>query len=1000
MRKLLFFTLSLLFTTALTAQTTIPNGGFENWTNAGSANAEPTNWNSNKTGGGFASSGPQTCFQQPTAPHGGVYAVRIRTGSFLGNIVNGSCSTGKIEAPSTNKAEGYIQTIPSDPNFSSPFTGRPDSLVFWLKYAPASGAEQCRVQAILHEGNCYTPEIPVNNNHPNAVANIIARATYQAATSYSGWTRISVPFEYVDNRTPQYILISMTPSADQLGGVNGSEMTVDDMEAIYNPKINLGTVATGPFYVSATQSASLSIPYTLLGTYNAGNIMTAQLSSPSGTFGVATNIGTLSSQSNGSIAAAIPANTLSGTNYRIRVTSSNPAVTSADNGNNIEVILVSNSVTPSGTQNLVTNVPGTTLNVTESAGLISRNWAYATTSGGPYTSFTPAVSGTSWSPVFSNPGTYYVVCQTNYPGGLQVLSNEVTFTVSGNSISPSGSQSILAGVNGTTLNVTEIPAGTSREWKFASSSGGPYASFSPVQTGLSYTPNFASNGSYYIVCQSVINGITATSNEVLISVSSVTLTTAAISGSPFFLSPSAPALPVSVPFSTSGTFNAGNIFTAQLSDAQGSFASPTAIGTFSGTTSGNINASLPASTPEGNQYRIRVVSSSPLIIGADNGSDLIVDQYSNSVSPSAAQTIGLNISGNALTVTESQPTTVRAWRWTTTSGSGYQSFSPAQTNSTYTPLFQTPGTYYVVCASRNAYNDEIISNEVMITVQNGSTINTGTVIGSPFRISPNAVVQSNISFTSTAIFNPTNVFTAQISDASGSFANPTTIGTLNGNTISFIPSTIPNTLSEGNAYRIRVVSSDPAIEGADNGVNLQVIPFAVQLSPMDTQLLAQGQLGSPITASSSHSASYRWKYTQLSGSFYQPVSPANTTNTYSPSFVFTGNYYIVCEGVNSWNDTVISAEAVVLVRVQTGIDGNPLEAGKMYATSGGLMVDLQGTPAIPVQLELFDLSGRLVLSQNVQGGTAQVISHQVSSGHYLFRLSMQQETLQGKINIR
>jgi len=584
---------------------------------------------------------------------------------------------------------------------------------------------------------------------------------------------------------------------------------------------------------------------------------------------------------------------------------------------------------------------------------------------------------------------------------LQVISNEVTFTVSGNSISPAGSQSILAGVNGTTLNVTEIPAGSSREWKFATTSGGPYASFSPAQTGLSYTPNFTSNGNYYIVCQSVINTVTATSNEVLVSVSSVTLSTGAISGSPFFLSPSAPALPVSVPFSTSGTFNAGNVFTAQLSDAQGSFTGATTIGTFSGTSSGTINASLPANTPEGNQYRIRVVSSSPLIIGSDNGSDLIVDQYSNAVSPSAAQTIGLNVSGNVLTVTESQPTSAREWRWTTTSGSGYQSFSPAQTNSTFTPLFQTPGTYYVICASRNSYNDEVISNEVMITVQNGSTITTGTVIGSPFRISPSADVQSNISFTSTAIFNPGNVFTAQISDATGSFANPTPIGTLNSNSISFIPSTIPNTLSAGNAYRIRVVSSDPAIEGSDNGVNLQVIPFAIQLSPMDTQFLAQGQLGSPITASSSHNAtSYRWKYTQLTGSFYQPVSPANTTTTYSPSFVFTGNYYIVCEGVNSWNDTVVSAEAVVLVRVQTGIDGNTLEAGKMYATSGGLMVDLQGTPAIPVQLELFDLSGRLVLSQHVQGGTTQVISHQAKPGNYLFRLTMQDETLQGKINIR
>ena len=1000
MRKFLF-SISLLFSfSLLMAQTAIPNGGFETWDNPTGANAEPTNWNSNKTGGGLASSGPQTCFRQATNPHGGLYAVRVRTGSIFGTVVNGSCSTGKIEAPSSNKAEGYIRTIAGDPNFSSAFTGRPDSLVFWLKYSPASGAEQCRVQAILHVGNCYTPEAPFNNNHPDSTVNIIARATYQAAASYANWARISVPFIYVDNRTPQYILISMTSSADQLNGVANSEMTVDDMEAIYNPKITLGTVATGPFYVSATQSTPVSVPYTLLGTYNAGNTLTAELSNSSGSFTSPVSIGTLNSQSNGTISASIPAGTVSGSGYRIRVRSSNPQVTSADNGNNIQVILVSNSIAPATAQNLITNVPGSTLNVTETAGLISRNWLFSTTSGGPYTSFTPAVTGTSWSPVFSSPGSYFVVCQTTYPGGLTVQSNEVQFTVSGNSISPSGAQSILAGVNGATLSVTETPAGTSREWKFATTSGGPYSSFSPVQTGLTYTPNFASNGSYYVVCQSVIGGNTATSNEVLITVSTVSLTTGAISGSPFFLSPSAPAAAVSVPFTTSGTFNAGNVFTAQLSDAQGSFATPLSIGTLNGTSSGIIAASIPSGTAEGSLYRIRVVSSSPNITGSDNGSDLIIDQYSNSVSPGTPQTVGMNISGTALTVTESQPTTTREWRWSATSGSGYQSFSPAQTNATYTPLFQLPGTYYIVCASKNTFNDEVISNEVIVTVENGNTITTGTVIGSPFRISPNAQVQSNISFTSTAVFSPSNVFEAQISDFTGSFANPLTIGTLNGNTVSFIPCTIPNSLPEGNAYRIRVVSTNPAIIGTDNGVNLQVIPFAVDLTPTDTQFLAQGQLGNPITASSSHSASFRWKYTQISGSFYQPVSPANNTSTYSPSFVFTGNYYIVCEGVNTWNDTVLSAEAVVIVRTPTDIKGEKLEAGRMFSTSGGLMVDLSGSPSGPVKLELIDLSGRVVLTQIIQGGTSQLISHSLTAGNYLFRLSVNEQQLQGKINIR
>ena len=43
---------------------------------------------------------------------------------------------------------------------------------------------------------------------------------------------------------------------------------------------------------------------------------------------------------------------------------------------------------------------------------------------------------------------------------------------------------------------------------------------------------------------------------------------------------------VSVPFTVTGTFNNGNIFKAELSNASGSFASPTEIGTLTGTTDG------------------------------------------------------------------------------------------------------------------------------------------------------------------------------------------------------------------------------------------------------------------------------------------------------------------------------------------------------------------------------------------------------------------------------
>ncbi|MBP7496481.1 MAG: hypothetical protein KA792_02295 [Bacteroidales bacterium] len=97
------------------------------------------------------------------------------------------------------------------------------------------------------------------------------------------------------------------------------------------------------------------------------------------------------------------------------------------------------------------------------------------------------------------------------------------------------------------------------------------------------------------------------------------ISTETISGSTFCLEGS-----LSVPFTVTGVFNPGNTFTAQLSDAAGSFTSPTDIGSLAGTTDGTISATIPLGTPVGSGYRIRVIADNPATIGTDNGSNLTV----------------------------------------------------------------------------------------------------------------------------------------------------------------------------------------------------------------------------------------------------------------------------------------------------------------------------------------------------------------------------------------
>ncbi|MGR3810139.1 choice-of-anchor D domain-containing protein [Jiulongibacter sp. NS-SX5] len=63
-------------------------------------------------------------------------------------------------------------------------------------------------------------------------------------------------------------------------------------------------------------------------------------------------------------------------------------------------------------------------------------------------------------------------------------------------------------------------------------------------------------------------------------------------------------------FSTTGTFEAGNNFIVYLSDANGYFTNPTQIGSGSGN---SIACTLPATITSGTGYRIKVVSTSPIV---------------------------------------------------------------------------------------------------------------------------------------------------------------------------------------------------------------------------------------------------------------------------------------------------------------------------------------------------------------------------------------------------
>lgn len=142
---------------------------------------------------------------------------------------------------------------------------------------------------------------------------------------------------------------------------------------------------------------------------------------------------------------------------------------------------------------------------------------------------------------------------------------------------------------------------------------------------------------------------------------------------------------ISVPFVVTGIFNNGNVFTAQLSDSNGSFSNPLTVGNLAGTTSGTVNANIPSNVTAGAGYRIRVIGSNPFITGLDNGVNVtilasVTPTLNVSANPGANICVGTSVTFTA-NATNGGTTPVYQWK---KNGNNVGNSSPIYTDSALT----------------------------------------------------------------------------------------------------------------------------------------------------------------------------------------------------------------------------------------------------------------------------------------------------------------------------
>lgn len=149
--------------------------------------------------------------------------------------------------------------------------------------------------------------------------------------------------------------------------------------------------------------------------------------------------------------------------------------------------IVAFDIAPLDAQFVGIGLPIAELSTTNTDGITSQEWKYATSSGGDLTSFDPAETATTTTASFAAAGTYYVVC-VGSDGSESYTSDEAIINVVSVEIAPAATQNLEEYEEGDLLTVTESVAPDSREWKSTTTSGSGYTSFSPARLSDTYKP--------------------------------------------------------------------------------------------------------------------------------------------------------------------------------------------------------------------------------------------------------------------------------------------------------------------------------------------------------------------------------------------------------------------------------------------------------------------------------------------------------------------------------
>lgn len=398
-----------------------------------------------------------------------------------------------------------------------------------------------------------------------------------------------------------------------------------------------------------------------------------------------------------------------------------------------------------------------------------------------------------------------------------------------------------------------------------------------------------------------------------------------------------------VPYSINGVCNVGNVFTAQLSDASGSFASPISIGTISATSSGTITATVPSSVTYGTNYRVRVISSNPVQYGERNNSNILINNAPSVLSSPSSKTVCINANTSFTSAVSSNSSTVQ-WYFNSLPVSSATLASIALTSVQPS----NAGNYYLTvtngCGSANSNTVNLTVNNPSVTISGLTSLcsgqsttltatgainyswNTGSnspsIVSSP-SVSTNYTVTGidaqgcTDTETLTVVLNA--LPTLSVSNTHAIIcAGETSTLTVNGaNTYTWSTSQIASSISVTptvtTTYSVVGTDVNGCVSSSPTSVNVSVNSLPIVTAATNNTLICVGETAT-LTATGANT--YTWSTTENTNNIV--VSPTNTT-----SYTLTGTDINGCSNSASITQSVSLCTGIAQLVHESSVSVSP-----------------------------------------------------------------------------